>query len=242
MTERPILFSGPMVRAILDGRKTQTRRLVKPQPQINTVRYINGVEREHDRWWPISKNDYSGDAVISPYGIPGDRLWVRETWKYSDWTEDGYPFIGYRADDARVLHEQYPEDWGQRLADTWADLSVPENYNIDNRATDRRWRPGIHMPRWACRLVLEVTVVRVERLQAISAKDIIAEGAVLRAHDDQFGHNPVSAFDGKVYLDLKSLWAAGWDSINAKRAPWSSNPWVWVIEFRTGLKLPQEAT
>jgi hypothetical protein len=88
------------------------------------------------------------------------------------------------------------------------------------------------MPRWACRLVLEVSAVRVERLQEISAKDILAEGAVLRAHDDQFGHTPVSAFDGMCYMDLKSLWAAGWDSINAKRAPWASNPFVWVITFR----------
>lgn len=74
--------------------------------------------------------------------------------------------------------------------------------------------------------------MRVERLQQIIAKDILAEGAVSRPHDDQFGHNPVSAFDGCVYLDLISLWAKGWDSINAKRAPWSSNPYVWVVEFK----------
>jgi hypothetical protein len=90
------------------------------------------------------------------------------------------------------------------------------------------------MPRWASRITLEVTGVRVQRVQEISAKDIIAEGAVERSHEVEFlGKCPVSTFDGCCYSDLKSLWAAGWDSINAKRSfGWEVNPWVWVYEFK----------
>ena len=178
--ERPILFSGAMVRAILEGRKSQTRRIIKP------------TQPRDDGRWPAGRDP----VPDCPYGVPGDRLWVRETFRTLALGD-----IKYRAD--------------------------------EDAATDGfRWKPSIYMPRSACRLVLEVTAVRVERLQAISVKDILAEGAVARPHDDQFGHNPVSAFDGMCYLDLQSLWAAGWDSINAKRAPWASNPWVWVITFR----------
>lgn len=206
MKERPILFSAPMVRAILDGRKTQTRRVVKPQPvDGDTIQpcgypqdgFIVGRPRDSENAW---RN------IRCPYGGPGDRLWVRETWA-----------APHSADHFRPAH-------------------IPHGARIHYAATEDRggllWRPSIHMPRWASRITLEIVSVRVERLQEISAKDVLAEGAVLRAHDDQFGHNPVSAFDGCVYLDLKSLWARGWDSINANRAPWESNPWVWAIEFR----------
>lgn len=97
------------------------------------------------------------------------------------------------------------------------------------------WRPSIYMPRWASRITLEVTGVRVERLQDISPKDILAEGVVERSHQDPLlGKCPISAFDGKLYPDLRSLWAAGWDAINGKRAPWLSNPWVWVVSFARG--------
>ncbi len=217
-TERPILFSGAMVRAILEGRKSQTRRLVNPQPNSGP----DGEMVDLGGLFGLSDGCLSGEWFC-PYGEPGDRLWVRE----NGW--------------------QRPERTPKMMrdgADTWE----PYYYDADGeqghdlKAWGFKRRPSIFMPRWACRLVLEVTAVRVERLQAISGKDIIAEGAVLRVHHDQFGHNPISAFDGKVYLDLKSLWAAGWDLINAKRAPWSSNPWVWVVEFRRVLKLTQEAT
>ena len=210
MTERPILFSGGMVKSILEGRKTQTRRVVKGQALAWCDQFV-------------SEFIASPANHLSPYGYPGDRLWVRENgWERPERT-------------ARMMREG---------ADTWR----PYYYDADGETGNdlKGWgfkrRPSIHMPRWACRLVLEVNGVRVDRLQAITGKDIIAEGAVLRAHDDQFGHNPVSSFDGKCYLDLVSLWAAGWDSINAKRAPWASNPWVWVIEFQRVLKLSQEAT
>lgn len=207
---RPILFSAPMVRAIIAGTKTQTRRLVKQPPRWRG-RYdllSTDVVGPDEVWWWDGVHDRTGASQQCPYGKAKDGLWVRETWQYAGWTEDGYPIIEYAADNARVLHEKYPEEWVERLEDTWAALSAEENYKIDNRAADRRWRPGIHLPRWAGRVFLRVTAVRAERLQDITREDEIAEGTP----------------DGMFFDAL-------WDSINEKRAPWSSNPWVWVVQF-----------
>jgi hypothetical protein len=193
MTERPILFSGPMVKAILDGRKTQTRRIVKPQPASHQGK----IEwSDHNPGWWIVQGDVSNtwSRVRCPYGTPGDRLWVKEKFGIS---ANGYFYSEHADGTVKVA-----------------------------------WKSGRFMPRVASRLTLEITDIRVQRLQEISGKDILTGGAVARAHDDQFGHNPVSAFDGKVYLDLISLWRAGWDSINRKRAPWASNPWVWALSFK----------
>lgn len=194
--ERSIMFGAAGVRAILAGTKTQTRRTVKP----NRYRELPDTPRiecdADDGLWYCDGGHW---MVRCPYGVPGDRLWVRETW--ADTMSDPAEAV-YRADG-----ERHP-------------------------SSSLRWQSPMRMPRWASRITLEVTGVRVERLHQISAKDILAEGAVIRAHIDQFGRNPVSAFDGCVYLDLMSLWAAGWDKINRKRAPWESNPWVWVIEFK----------
>ena len=195
MAEKPILFSGPMVRAILAGRKTQTRRVVKSkEPLLDVIQ-----KPKNGMWTGLTQLDPEpkGCLFTCRYGSPGDTLWVRETW----------------------LIDRY--DGSTQYAASHPCPSIPP-----------RWKPSIHMPRNRCRLELEVTGVRIERLQSIKAKDIMAEGAVDRPHVDQFGRNPVSAFDGKVYLDLVSLWSAGWDSINGKTAPWASNPWVWVVEFR----------
>jgi hypothetical protein len=182
MTSRPILFSAPMVRALLCGSKTQTRRICKlaragmPEPEMASL------------------------LKCCPYGRPGDELWVREAF-CDDWKESRG--IVYRADGG---------------------------FDADMFDAGCRWRPSIHMPRAASRITLRITDVRVERLQDISAKDILAEGAVDRPHVDQFGRNPVSAFDGKVYMDLRSLWACGWESINGKGS-WAANPWLWVLSF-----------
>lgn len=205
MTERPILFSGPMVRAILECRKTQTRRVVKKQPSLG---YANTITVEGRGCGFVD-----GDRVITqycPYGQTGDRLWVREAWSSERHHSFGPCAVRYKDDGVDAFS----------LGPCIGKVPGP-------------WKPSIHMPRWASRITLEITGVRVERLQAITAKDILAEGAVLRPHHDSyFGKMPVSAFDEKAYTDLQSLWAAGWDKINAKRAPWSSNPWVWVIEFK----------
>ena len=223
MRERPILFSSPMVRALLDGTKTQTRRVV-------SARHLAQIDLSRA---PCRANW----SKPMPYGDTGDRLWVRETWSYrctaSTPTAGQYMHtIGYLADDARQTFGPMPDD-GVGLPVQRATV-VGEPWQERQAYLERywrQWRPSIHMPRWASRITLEVTGVRVERLQDIRPRDILAEGAVERPHVDQFGRNPVSRFDGKVYLDLRSLWAAGWNQINGPGS-WGANPWVWVIEFR----------
>jgi len=185
MKERPILFSAPMVRAILDGSKTQTRRIVKPQPNgawstDPCVAMKNGLLH-----WAM--NTPSGKVIISdlkcPYGKPGDQLWVRETW-CPDF--DPYTF-------------RYKADGGEPLI---------------------RWRPSIHMPRWASRTQLEVLNVRVERLQDISQAGCIAEGVEYRP-------TGVVGWD----LDIGQRFADLWSKINGPES-WDANPWVWRIEFQ----------
>lgn len=194
MKERPILFSGPMVRALLDRRKTQTRRVVKPQPE--------SVDRKAGKLVP-----YAGDGAFlaehlrCPYGVPGDRLYVRETWKslpgpslsrpYDPATEREFgelPRVLYRADPA-----------------------------FGESACEKGWKPSIHMPRWASRLTLEITGVRVERLQDITAHDCIAEGIASR------GILASALMYTEDYADL-------WQSINGPDS-WAANPWVWVLDF-----------
>ena len=206
MKERPIIFNSDMVRAILDGRKTQTRRIVKPQPTVE-IKY-----REY-----LAVVD--GKKIKCPYGAPGDRLWVREAFCVVDDREfsgdvdeapEGAVWVDYRATPRYAPPDvAYPAGW--------------ENDPID--AEHLTWRPSIHMPRWASRITLEITNVRVERLQEISEEDCLAEG--MRPFD------PTSKLD-QVFSDLtpQDKFSALWDSINGKRAPWESNPWCWVTEFK----------
>lgn len=215
--ERPILFSGAMVRAILDGRKTQTRRVVKPQPMAN----VNGWD-----WsWPIpgknvtpgTRDYWRNDAKnpiaprYCPHGQPGDRLWVRETTKarplLNMFTGEATNAIcgAYVADDEPVLEER-----GFDLAWWYS----------------RKTCPAIHMPRAACRLVLEVTGVRVERLNDCSEADALAEGVTATA-DDAFHieHDMYRA------TDPVECYARLWAAINGAES-WAGSPWVWVVEFR----------
>ena len=227
MSERPILFSGPMVRAILDGHKTQTRRVVKVGDTIE--------ERDDGTRWPYFTTWTHGDDgspwASCPYGEPGDRLCVRETWRYADWTEDGQPWIRYAADDARRLCERVSSEWAARVADIWAELSSAENFAVDGRAADRKWRPSIFLPRWASRITLAVTAVRVERLQAISEADAIAEGIAARCDHGCSSLCGCTSCVGEGCQTAAAQYSALWDTINGDRAPWASNPWVWVVEF-----------
>lgn len=184
MKERPILFSGAMVRAILDGSMTQTRRFVKGE----ALRWLA------DGFTPEFVADYKNK--LCPYGQPGDRLWVRETWARD--SEDDALF--YRAD---VGSGNEADEW-QR--------------NIDDGANGYRWRPSIHMPRDVSRITLEVTGVRVERLQEIGEVDARAEGA------------PWAACSSPQVGSHKAGFAQLWEGINGAES-WSANPWVWVIEF-----------
>lgn len=183
--ERPILFNAEMVRAILDGRKTQTRRPVKPQPPETAVEVIHasGKSVDGNDWKFIARPLPSVQHAVTgwikcPFGLPGDRLWVRETWSTS---ANGWI---YKAD-------------GIDLSD----------------ALSLRWKPSIHMPRWASRITLEVVSVRVERVQGISEGDIIKEGC------------PDEYLLGRNWLK------PAWDNIYGNTFSWESNPWVWVVEF-----------
>jgi len=225
MKEHPIIFSGPMVRAILAGQKTQTRRVIKPQP--SQIFY----DRLHTRC-PVAykvEGIKGKEWLKHPYQ-PGDRLWVRETWNQISLGNKKFGYdiqYWYKADD------------------------TDENF-------DNKWRPSIHMPRKACRLILEITAVRVERLQDISEEDARAEGVERWGDNWPKDHwNYEEAIKSKDYNNylwhggtnsrLVDLWpyqysnyhtakdsfSSLWQLINGKRpgCSWMDNPWVWVIEL-----------
>ena len=226
MKERPILFSGPMVRAILRVSKTQTRRVVKlPALAHEPVSLERLIDYFDDDGQPFRSAVFNVQgawfaAPTCPYGAVGDRLWVRETWQYADWTEDGQPYVRLAADNTVRFCDGAGE--GETLVDVWAELSDPTNYAIDNKAADRKWRPPIFMPRWASRITLTITDVRVQRLQDISEADAVAEGVAEYARVALGEPDALTAYGQYAFL---------WDSLNAKRAPWESNPWVWAITF-----------
>lgn len=211
MTERPILFSDAMVRAILSGTKTQTRRAVKDQPDVVDER-PRGLLHE----WGFYLGAYpgAGSVVRCPYGVPGDRLWVREAWRPEELADctDG---VRFRADDGFRPIENAPA-----AADRW--LEAHGGIAAVEAGTVARWRPSIHMPRWASRLTLEVTDVRVERVQAIGPFDAGAEGAVFAKQQWSNVELPRDSF--------RILW----DSLNGERVgcSWADDPWVWVVGFR----------
>lgn len=194
MTERPVIFNGEMVRAILAGRKTQTRRIMKPQPEPMP-------DKPGEYWWPAKRFEsmlqlsYFNDPVAKelaadacPFGGIGDRLWVRETFG----------------------------DCGVRLvyrADTGDGASCQVT----------RWTPSIHMPRSACRLLLEISDVRAERLNDISEQDALAEGM-----DD--GTSPAAIAAG-WFEKPRRAFRRLWERIYGQES-WDSNPWVWVVEFK----------
>lgn len=212
--ERPILFSGPMVRAILDGTKTQTRRLVKPRGGWTID------ERDDGTLWPMDPTWSSGDAHDPwwpcPFGEPGDRLWVRET----------HAVLCRLADPVCPCEAPPPAPGANHCVEYRADTEAARPGGWDAAPDDAeaaKWKPSIHMPRWASRITLEVTGVRVERLQDITEKDAREEGvapAPFCKAGRATGLEHVEAFE-----DL-------WDTINGKRATWASNPWVWVVGFR----------
>lgn len=228
MRERPILFSSPMVRALLNGTKAQTRRVVNPR-----LYFENGcdvVEQSHAEFGLFAVDRL--DAC--PYGVPGDRLWVRETW-YCD-----HIFAKTQGTPEQIAQ------WRKMLY-FGADYLTPQEWSNAEEWAERTpaWRPSIYMPRWASRLTLEVTSVRVERLQSISEKDASAEGTALPVTTDdcppgkvqplfQLTRSPMLDSSEKPSSKNKYRWAFAclWESINGKRAPWASNPWVWVIDFK----------
>lgn len=206
--ERPILFQGSMIRAVLQDRKTVTRRLVKA-----TKAHADGfMMLDHGKgWWPYNAfGDFASDhegmeyPIACPYGKLGDRLWVRETCFINDYREASVPEqeradceIHYRAD------------------------GIPD---FEGEEELIRWRPSIHMPRWASRILLEVTDVRVERLQDITEEQALAEG--IKKHSDGGYH----VEDGKHFSDSPvESFACLWSSVGGD---WDANPWVWCVSFK----------
>ena len=205
MKQRPILFNGDMVRALLDGRKTQTRRIVKPAKDRNG----SGCQLVACE---IAGEVNGGDYSLCPYGRPGDQLWVREAHAL-------LPRTAYRASvgTGTIAQVEHPTD-GYTAA------VFREGFD---RSGAPNWRPSIHMPRWASRITLQIVSVRVERLQEISEADAKAEGMELT------GWRPTySAPDsgGECFTPADNF-AALWESINGAGS-WEANPWVWVVEFK----------
>lgn len=209
MKEHPILFNGAMVSAILEGRKTVTRRAVKA-----TKAHADGfMMLDHGKgWWPYNAfGDFTSDhegmeyPIACPYGQPGDRLWVREAWQLHEKFTDNCVAV-YKANERNSwteFHRRFP-------------VEVARGCQAKPFQT-HGFRPSIHMPRWASRILLEITNVRIERLQDISTEQIIAEGlsTTLREHDAE--------------VDLRRQWRELWESTGGD---WGGNPWVWCVSFR----------
>ncbi|HEY5657697.1 MAG TPA: hypothetical protein VIY27_07890 [Myxococcota bacterium] len=231
MTEHSILFSGPLVRALLDGSKTQTRRILKPAPVVIVDDRGDGVAREVERWC-VNHGQWLGSAHEEhltrrcPYGVPGDQLWVRETWRVMDIIEHAREVqILYEANNTRRWVKA--QDTNTRTAAAWIrHLQQSEERRAKKTRRLHQKRPSIFMPRWASRLTLDVTNVRIERVQAISEEDARAEGVLGVAC------NRIGPDFGKTQGRREGFQHL-WDSINAKRAPWASNPWVWCIDFKS---------
>jgi len=237
MKERPILFTGPMVRAILDGSKTQTRRIVKPQPfdrsysrHDHRMAYASGRVADGDEidgFYAYSTSSGGEWRARCPYGQPGDRLWVRETW-----LEDP-------EDDGTWHYTQYMGCKGSPLSEIPKKFRKPEHciYREGWDGVDLRWRPSIHMPRWASRILLEIVSVRVERLQAIGDNDALTEG--VERVENNYGNGPAYCDYGMKNQDDTAEWFNSpvdsyqslWESINGAGS-WDANPWVWVVEFK----------
>lgn len=208
---KPILFSTPMVQAILQGRKTQTRRTVKPQPSLKM-----GV----GKWLKNKILQMVGDQSVvidymekhNPFGQPGEILWVRE----SGWVDNNYlpglnePHCYWKAD-----YENY-EDWEKKL--------ITDHYCRFN---------SIHMTKECCRIFLKIKSIRVERLQSISESDAVNEG-IKFLEDTGMTHPGWEDYSGKATFctTASGSFRSLWDLINGKKHPWESNPWVWVVEFQ----------
>ena len=210
IVERPLLFSAEMVRAILDGRKTQTRRVMKVQPYPDSIvtveHYHPTVINRHGDMQPGPEIfgahwDDGEYGCRSPYGAPGDMLWVREAWRawsqYDDWPPSRLP----------------PGVDVQYIADASAPWSS-------------RYRSPRYMPRWASRITLRITDIRVERLQSVSHEDCEAEGC----ESPLTGAEAPAAGPGVFLADERTSFAILWNKINGPDA-WKENPWVWVVSF-----------
>lgn len=200
--EKPIIFNDQMVRAILEGRKTQTRRIAKPPKGFDWVdESLGTVANKNDGMWPV----YELEEVSKPFGQVGDYLWVREAWRQFDNSNE-------------CGCSEYP-------------CPCPNNGHVIFRSThddgESKWKPSIHMPRWAARIKLEIKKIRVERLQDISEADAIAEGVkeLRKGYWRNYNHEWT-----QFQLSAKSSFTSLWKALYGEES-WNENPWVHVIEF-----------
>jgi hypothetical protein len=226
MEEHPILFSKAMVCALLEGRKTQTRRVMSFQPEPHTevhgpelyapVVVKCGEEEPGTEIFGVYGDDW---GLKCPYGQPGDRLWVREKWRCEE-LESGLDGVRFSGDNTFRKIENTIE----------TSHSLGEHNNNRTLWINNKWRPSIFMPRWACRIELEIVSVRAERVREITRNDAIAEGV------SGVWKNPPEKeeYYQRVLLNpYVANYSVLWDEINASRGfGWDVNPWVWVIEFR----------
>lgn len=229
MDEKPILFSTPMIRALLSGKKTQTRRIMKPQmeygDQCGFPSWYFPSGRESGILYPNGKEEI---LLKCPYGQPGSRLWVRETFAI-------VPRTAYARsiDVQQVIRKDDPYNHDAAVFRADWDLSPPG-----------RWRASIHMPRWASRIILEITDIRVERLQDISEEDAVAEGLTAITKDNgrtvKYGIPDRDGLPGtdntgwpwtRWTIDPRIAYMRLWEDINGLGS-WNINPFVWCLTFR----------
>ncbi|HBR1399320.1 TPA: morphogenetic protein [Klebsiella pneumoniae] len=227
MTERGMIFNAEMVRAILDGRKTQTRRIMKVQPESNQLGLLlitDSTKHSDIGKYHWAESNATGNHVRSklfacPFGAVGDQIWVRETFQG--------PLFDYE------LMDEYLEDSSKfekpEFCQYAADGGHRPEYQDANDNLRHGWRPSIHMPRWASRLLLEITDVRVERLNAISEEDARAEGIIDGGCLNCGEPEPCGCANPEP--DATDAFAYLWQSIYGQEN-WNANPWVWVIEFK----------
>ena len=244
MKENPIFFKDEMVRAILDGRKTQTRRVMRSQvvpPGIVQMARPGYCEI-------INEHGVHIPGFYCPYGQPGDQLWVREKWRIGAWREDSGCFaIDYCDGPLREWRNDPSDHDGQGFNKLWIQCSdelhakgiEPDDnghYRWEVGQSPLRWRPSRYMPRWASRITLEITGVRVERLQDISEADAIAEGVEGHYIEDGWYWRDYLLTDEDAAISPmltcpKESFRSLWQSINGPSS-WNENPWVWVVEFK----------
>lgn len=220
--EHPILFSSQMVKAILEGRKTITRRVIKPQPILTTARGRQIIGDEFHEW-PVGIirriSLLKHDMILKcPYGQVGDRLWVREALKVITVPEQRFKHIN--GEDTIC-----DKDIVYSADDNFLEWEFPPDHKLSKRMEKYGYCPSIFMPRWTSRIMLEITNIRVERLQGVTEEDAQKEGWHIK------NLNPIETYDPVVMNKAREWFTNLWDSLNGKKYPWKSNPWVWVIEF-----------
>lgn len=205
-------LSEPMMLAWIAGNKTVTRRLMNPQPV-----WIYGDNV------PVKTKDADPKGIIKPRYLPGDTVYIKEVWRFYDWTEDGYPFIQYRCDGAVRFVEDIPDKYEQWVFDTWAKLSSPDNFKLHGAARDNGWRSPMMMPEWASRSHARIISIRPERVQSITAEEAIKEGIrVTSGARERF-------YDFVIRSEVVGLFQSLWETIHP--GTWDQNPWVWRYDL-----------